>query len=962
MDSSVHSQRHYLMPLRPRVPLTDRGHAVRLRAWLLATLLVSACPGGVAEAMGTHPRQDASALYEEAQALVEGGAYRNALVTLKNALQQDPEHLPARVLLGQVLLQLGDAAGAEKELVWAKRAGADPRLVVLPLGRAYLAMGNADAVLAQVQPGGLSGAEAGEAHWLRGQAHFMKGEVDQADLSYELAGALRPDDVNPVFGRAQVALARRDYARARDWVAAALDRAPAHVDAWALQAELKRREGDWPAAISAYSRVLELAPDHQVARIARATLLLEQGALEPALADITVARQRDPSDPRAAYLHAMALTQTGNPASARDLLRGALGRLDGIPPQVLHADPDLLLLAGTGHFANQNFEKARLHLARLLELVPEHRAARKLLATIALAEGDAAAAIRVLEPVASGDTTDAELLVLLGDAYARRRLHSAALNAFQRAASLEPERSGLHTRMALTRLAGGEREVALQELQRSVAADPQAGYVLGRLRLESGDAQAALETAANLIQSHPAHPAGYQLAGTAHALRGDLRAARESFEQAARVDPAYVPAQLDLATIDLKEGRLHEARERYDQLLARAPDQRAAMIGLARVAEVEGDAEEAVRRLEQAQGTGSLAPREALWLADLHLRSGRPRVALEQASAVAASVGSSVEAYDVVGRAQLASGKPTEAVATFRKLYALVGDSPPRLAELARLQVAAGDEEGAGWSVEKALAQDPKLLSALTTQGELYLRARRITEAEAIAAQLKALHPETAEGEVLEGDALALRGNPAQAADAYAAAVAKTPSPSTVFRLYHARVRAGARDQALRELKDWVASRPEDFAARRLLGVGLIEAGRLDEARQEHERLLAALPDDVSALNNLAWVYGQTGDPRALDLARRAQALAPESATVLDTLGWVLVRRGQPAEGLKYLREAQVRAAADPAVRYHLAVALHQLGRSAEALSAVEEALRLGDGFLEADEARALRSQLTPSR
>jgi predicted Zn-dependent protease len=127
--------------------------------------------------------------------------------------------------------------------------------------------------------------------------------------------------------------------------------------------------------------------------------------------------------------------------------------------------------------------------------------------------------------------------------------------------------------------------------------------------------------------------------------------------------------------------------------------------------------------------------------------------------------------------------------------------------------------------------------------------------------------------------------------------------------------------------------------AQRALAETLHAAGDLLKAKAVYEDLMARTPDDPAVLNNLAELYGALGDVRSLILARRAHELAPNDPAVMDTLGWALVRAGQPEKGLAYLRDAISRLATSGEIRYHLAVALEDLGREDEAFHELSTAL-----------------------
>ncbi len=88
--------------------------------------------------------------------------------------------------------------------------------------------------------------------------------------------------------------------------------------------------------------------------------------------------------------------------------------------------------------------------------------------------------------------------------------------------------------------------------------------------------------------------------------------------------------------------------------------------------------------------------------------------------------------------------------------------------------------------------------------------------------------------------------------------------------------------------------------------------------------------------------------------------MANSNAAVLDTIGWVLVRQGQLDRGTSLLRDARLRDSSNPEIRYHLAVALSQSGRDAEARSELNEGLKGGAVFDELEDARKLQKKLGP--
>jgi uncharacterized protein (TIGR03790 family) len=139
-------------------------------------------------------------------------------------------------------------------------------------------------------------------------------------------------------------------------------------------------------------------------------------------------------------------------------------------------------------------------------------------------------------------------------------------------------------------------------------------------------------------------------------------------------------------------------------------------------------------------------------------------------------------------------------------------------------------------------------------------------------------------------------------------------------------------------------------------------AGEHQKAIERYRAVLARKPDDVRALNNLAFALAvHAGNPaEALGFAQRAHTLAPDSPGVTDTLGWILALAGRPSDALPLL-EGAAKAAPDQAeILLHLASVRADLGRTSAARAALEKALALDPGL--ATRPEAVRLSMATSR
>ena len=165
---------------------------------------------------------------------------------------------------------------------------------------------------------------------------------------------------------------------------------------------------------------------------------------------------------------------------------------------------------------------------------------------------------------------------------------------------------------------------------------------------------------------------------------------------------------------------------------------------------------------------------------------------------------------------------------------------------------------------------------------------------------------------------------------------------------------AGDDTRSLTVLEDaWEQMSPSPLV-RAALAEAYLRNRQWEKSKLHFLKVIEDNPNDSYALNNLANIFARLDDPRALEYAKRAMALAPDNPAVSDILGWLLVQDGQAAKGLPYLRDAHTRASSNAEIGYHVAVALIQLERSAEARIELEKSLANGVPFDGVEHARQL--------
>ncbi|NOT27590.1 MAG: TIGR03790 family protein [Acidobacteria bacterium] len=137
-------------------------------------------------------------------------------------------------------------------------------------------------------------------------------------------------------------------------------------------------------------------------------------------------------------------------------------------------------------------------------------------------------------------------------------------------------------------------------------------------------------------------------------------------------------------------------------------------------------------------------------------------------------------------------------------------------------------------------------------------------------------------------------------------------------------------------------------------------AGQIDAAASGYRQVLELEPDNVLALNNLAFSLAvhRKMPAEGLPFARRAVNAAPSNPSVIDTLAWIQHLLGDDAGAAKLMEQVVKSNTLNPDLRLHAAIIFAGAGQRTQAQTQLTIALKLNPALAKNPEVKQLQSQL----
>ncbi len=884
------------------------------------------------------------------------GQWQRAAVDLRAVVQKQPRNAQAWLLLARLGLAAGDPTGASASLEHAILSGARGADVNLLQARVWLVTGKAKTLLAALAENKLQIAEP-QRTLLKAKALIATDQAEGALALLKPVLSARPNDTEArdLCAEALVQQGKLDAALQQLQTAVRLD--PKSPEPRVLAGRIDEWQGQFgPAEHNLSAALKRMAHAEPVLHRVTALIALTESRL--ALGEIDAAAQSqaslaalEPTAPETLLLSARLKL------AHRDLNGGInlLERVVADTPTFVQAR----MLLGAALLQRGDLEQAQEQLQDVVRRTPDNLEARKLLAQVQLKLGEPQGALSVLTPALSAPTLDPQLLSLYGAAAERTGNAHALAQALEGVVRAHPKDQAAKLNLAAVYLGSGQAAQALSLLQQTHgSADVRRDRMLIDAVAAVHGVGAAGAEMARLVTAQPKNPAVLNLAAAFDVQRGQPQAARALLTRALAADPGDVGSLIDLAGIEQAMGQPQAAIGRLEAVLSAHPQALPVRLALADVYFRE-------RNFPQARSVLAAAgahPPAAIWFAQAHVALAQNDLKAADAAldAAVATQPKNAALEENAGGMLMQANQFSAALARFAKAAHLAPDNATFWFNTARAQLALNQPLAARASLEKAAHAEPHWLPAESALALLDVHEGKAQAALSRVDALLKAQPQNAGVLALKGTVEGKLGQTAAAMEDLAAAQRLRPSALLAVQLYEVEVAAHAAHPE-QPLEQWLARVPKDWEVRTVLGdYDLTVRKALPQAIGEYQQAIAAAPNDVVALNNLAWALGHLGRPHALGYAERAYKLAPQAPSVADTLGWILARRGQSRQALPYLEHATQLAPHDPDIAYHYAYALAKAGQPAKARTVLTQALSGTTVFTSRQAAEQLLAALKP--
>lgn len=840
-----------------------------------------------------------------AQAYEKQGQFRAALLEARNVIQLKPDSAEGYAVLANIYNQIGAHRLTIKLL--RDRESLSTGLDIY-LAQAYLASKKYSSTVSLLEPlieTSLSESELLECYRLLGEAYLHLKETQKFERVVGLLGAESKGVQSSLFLQSEMDLSMESIDQAKNRLTE-LVTTYNNFDALTLLGDIALLNNELDSAESNYTKALGTLRNTDVL-LANRSLILRR------LIEVLVRSGR--SGEAFAY---QKLLSEGNP--------------DSYAAQQKFSDAMQLYVDG-------DLQGASTLLKELREQFPQDKDSGTLLGLVAQKQGENELASQLFDEFVDTETVTPSVIQAAALAKLNNQKADEAVKMLKSAVDQQPNNAGILAAygLALVELDIDSNE-ATMVLERSLALNPaqhRLRIALARSYMQKGKQEQAL---AQLKKAYTQETEDFLVQQAYFRTLGGLNK-QDVLKQ--EVD-AYRVANPDSAKGAFFSGWYEFGRKSYKSAIkeftqaVKLNDDHInglAYTGLAQSYEANDDLIKATDAWEDAiKSNPTSLGSYGQWLLTLKKRS-LEKTAIERLDHFELEASIWQPKYIRAG-IQFEFGDISAALATISEALD-VGPEQPRVKSLAAeiyQQVAinyykSGDVKGSKQALLKSVELMPGNISYVANLIKIELDAGDSQSAQKILNQYGGVGPELMARHYLQGKIYERSGDLPAALAAYKASWEVGPSDLTGDALFNISRSERKQSENVAFLDSWIAGIPSSSKPLMYKAMAMQASGDIMGAEALYLKALDIEPDLAAALNNLAWIYFNRDDDKAVSVAKRAYQLAPNSAPIMDTYGWILVSSGDLISGYPILLRASELAPNNNEISQHVDFAATQLKR-----------------------------------
>jgi putative PEP-CTERM system TPR-repeat lipoprotein len=896
--------------------------------------------------------------YESALKSYNQGNVDTAYIHVRNALQENPDNLSAKILMAEILIKLKSYNLAKIELLEAIEQGADINLLIDPLGKSVLFQGEFLQALNIASDKSLTLQGKISLGFIKAAAYRGLKDLNKAKLEYLTVLGLSANNFQALIGLVSVLLYSNDIQTAQKYLEIAYKINKNSADVWRLKGLVEKDLNNMPQAMFYLdkSNVLDNKNIQTLRALASIHSDLEDGeAADSYLDEILVLY---PQDPQAQLSKSSVLKALKKDELAQQVLAKLSNQLSNVDEVYMLSQPELMLIDSMTSYAQNNWDQSSRKFQRYLnheeDLDKQDIAIIVLLADVYLKMDSPKQALELLSLHEKRLTQTKSYGVILAGLYLQFNQYSKADYLLNDLSQLYPADTSILILQAKL-LKGLDRpEDALILLEKTHNSnDVNFQFTLAIITFDLDLFSKSLNYINATIKLNSVNTA-YPL------FRARILFKINRMSEAVRIitdlyesQPNDKGVRESYALLKASQGDYKTAKQLFNELVTEYPGEGANFLALADIENKLGNGEEAVSILQKLSRTPAFRIKARFKLVELNYQSGRYVAGINQLNAILKIDRLDEKALTLQIEGYIALNQNENAKNKLRLLNGLWQGDPSKLLRLSRLQQKIQEYALAETTLSLALTIAPQAMPIFLDSIKLKIRLGKLDEAATLISQAATITSlDDIRLIIFKGDIKKVSGNVEDAFDFYFKAL-KQDNTNVVALIKLSQISNSKKlsKKFSTYLQMLLEQNPERSLERKILADNLMVQKNYRLAKYHYQIVLTKnipMQQRGYALNNLAMI--QINDNK-LDLAiayakQALDALGPVP-WVIDTYAWALVLSGELDEGLALLRQAYSMYSDSTEIKYHLAYTLVKLDRKQDALEILNSLIALPNDFAE---------------